>query len=116
MYRKSLTCIGKLSGNPLTEFPSEAAALDGADHALRKFGNHMVPYVCKHCGEWHLSPANRQTPSATSTSCYGRSGKVKATYASQEDAKRRAKILEDEEGLRLRAYACQCRGWHLTKG
>lgn len=116
MYRKSHTCTGKLSGKPLTEYPSEEMALNGAAYALRKFGNSMVPYRCDACGWWHLAPADRQTPSSTSSSCRGRNGQPKATYDSESDARRRAEILEDEQGVRLQTYRCDCGGWHLTKG
>lgn len=116
MSRKSITCTGKVSKAALTEYESEAEALEGAQYAFFRYGQQNVPYRCKQCGLWHLSPANRQTPSSTCGVCQGQDGRPKASYASQQDAERRAEILRREQGLQLRAYACDYGGWHLTKG
>lgn len=116
MSRKSMTCIGKVSKAALTEYDSEAEALEGAQFALARHAQQNVPYCCKKCGLWHLSPASRQTPSTTCGVCQSREGRPKATYPSQRDAERRAEILRREQGLQLRAYPCDEGGWHLTKG
>jgi len=115
MSRKSTTCIGKVSKNPLTEYDSEAEALGGASYAIERYGQHNVPYRCNRCRLWHLSPANRQTPSVTCGVCHGQDGRPKATYASEQDAERRAAILFREQGVQLRTYECDHGGWHLTK-
>ncbi len=115
MYRKSPICVGKVSRQPLTEYDSEAAALEGVRHAPERHGTHNVAYRCQKCGGWHLSPVERQTPSVTCGVCCGQDGRPKATYASERDAERRAEILLRERGVVLRAYACEHGGWHLTK-
>jgi hypothetical protein len=115
MARKSIICTGKVSRTALTEYDSEAEALEGARYALDRYGQHNVPYRCNRCSLWHLSPANRQTPSTTCDVCHGQDGRPKATYATQQDAERRAAILLSEQGVELRAYPCDHGGWHLTK-
>ena len=115
MSRKSTTCIGKVSTSPLTEYDSEAEAFEGARYALDRYGQHNIPYRCRKCGLWHLSPADRQTPSVTRGVCQGQDGRPKATHASGRDAERRAAILLRERGVKLRAYECDHGGWHLTK-
>lgn len=116
MSTQSTTCIGRISGKPLTAYASAAEAEDGARFAQERYGAPMVPYPCDRCGWWHLSPADRQTPSSTCATCRGRDGRLKASYASQDDAERRASILHRERGVRLQAYLCAFGGWHLTKG
>lgn len=116
MSRKSDVCMGRVSGKPLTEYGSQYEAQQGADHAEMKYGRRLVPYACSRCGLWHLSPADRQTPSEPCGACFGRDGRNKATYGSRTDAERRAEILRDDQGVQLRAYVCPSgRGWHLTK-
>ncbi len=116
MPNKSLTCMGAVSKAPLTEYISEHDALGGARYALERFGNHLVPYRCRRCRYWHLSPSERQTPGTTCSSCHGRDGRPKASYQSEEAATRRAFILQRERHVTLRAYQCPYGGWHLTKG
>ena len=111
----SRSCFGKVSEKPLIEYVSESDALDGAEYTHRKYGSRMVPYRCATCDWWHLSPTNRQTPNSTCV-CTGRDGRPKASYASDEDAERRAEILQEERGVKLGVYRCNQGGWHLTKG
>ena len=48
--------------------------------------------------------------------CTGSDGRPKDAYETQEDARRRADILREEQGLSLRAYECDDgHDWHLTK-
>lgn len=112
----SLTCVGKVSGKPLKEFDSEQEASDAADYARSSYNNNLLPYRCGRCNKWHLSPAERQTPSEKCGFCVGSDGRPKDTYRTEEDARRRASIICKEKGLYLRPYPCECgSGWHLTK-
>jgi len=113
---KSRTCIGKVSGKPLTEYQSELDAEDGADHIRSEYGRKLVPYECDKCGQWHLAPANRQTPSSKCPVCTGTNNKPKESYRNRTEAQRRADILRKEQGAMLRVYACKFGyGWHLTR-
>lgn len=115
-FRKSDTCTGRRSGQPLTEYDTEADALCGAGYAQREYGSLLVPYRCDRCSCWHLSPASRHTPCRQCHRCVGRDGRSKAAYTDREAAERRAEILLEEQGVRLRAYPCDYGGgWHLTK-
>lgn len=115
-HRKSTTCTGKISGKPLTEYDSEFDARQGADYARYAHAKDVSPYRCPRCSKWHLAPTSRQTPSTTCYSCTGKDGRPKAAYATEQDAERRAEILAAEQGVHLRAYACDLGdGWHLTK-
>lgn len=115
-FSKSATCIGRVSGKPLTAYSSRSAADDGAAYARTKFGNAMTPYHCERCREWHLAPAARQTPGEPCGSCVGRDREPKIAYESYEYAERRAEILVRERGVWLKVYACPSGGgWHLTK-
>ncbi len=117
MVMKSQTCIGKVSGKPLTEYDSKREAQEGADHARSKYGRKLLPYQCDTCGLWHLAPEGRQTPSRKCPICTGTDGKPKETYRNEDEAQRRADILRREQGAELRVYACEHgHGWHLTKG
>ncbi len=113
MFPKSNTCTGKVSGVPLTEYPDEGSARAGAEYASARHGRELVPYRCSRCSAWHLSPAGRQTPSRTSA-CTDHSGRPKAAYDSRDDAERRAELVRDDGGPRVRAYSCGCGSWHLT--
>lgn len=115
--RKSTICIGKTSGQSVTEYDSEYEANDGAAHARLAYGHDLVPYLCNRCDLWHLAPRSRQTPSTTCRHCTGADGRLKEAYGTEQDAERRAEILRAERGIRLRAYPCEYgQGWHLTKG
>jgi hypothetical protein len=117
MSLKSETCVGRVSGKPLTEYDSEAEARDGADHARQRYGRSLVPYECDTCGKWHLSPASRQTPSSACPVCRGADGKAKESYRNEREARRRASIIRGEQGADLQVYACEHgHGWHLTSG
>jgi len=117
MSGKSPICRGRKTGRPLTEYDSEQEALEGAEYARRRYGNEMVPYRCETCGKWHLSPADRRTPSYPCPYCRGADGKSKESYLTEEDARRRARILRREQSARLRVYPCpHGQGWHLTRG
>jgi hypothetical protein len=114
---KSNSCFSKRTGEPLTEYYSEGDAWEGAEYANNQYGNNLIPYQCKKCEFWHLSPKDRQTPSQKCFDCTDGSGKCKRLYYSEEDAERRADILYEEEGVNLEVYECPHNdGWHLTKG
>jgi hypothetical protein len=116
MSLKSKTCTGKKTGKPLTEYGSESEAREAALYAGAEYKRTLTPYLCPACGKWHLSPANRQTPSKRCAFCTGSDGQPKDAYATEPDAKRRASIIRKESGVSLRAYPCQYgNGWHLTK-
>ena len=116
MSIKSEICVGKATGKPLTEFDSESEAREGAAHARERFGRELLPYTCDACGLWHLSPAERQTPSRKCAQCTGTDGQLKDTYRNEAEAQRRADILRREQGADLRVYACEYgSGWHLTR-
>jgi len=114
--RKSVTCIGKTSRTPVTEYDCQEDAQNGANHARLAYGTDLVPYQCSQCRLWHLAPRSRQTPSTTCHYCNGGDGRPKESYASEQDADRRAAILRTERGISLRSYPCEYgQGWHLTK-
>lgn len=104
----SSICVNS-RGKPRRAYPDRSAAEAGAAHVLAAHGNRMVPYRCSRCSAWHLSPAERYTPSFYSSEC------SKQAYESEHAAVRRAQILEQERGTRLRVYECpHGEGWHLT--
>jgi hypothetical protein len=115
-HRKSKTCTGNKTGKPLTEYDTESEARETALYASAEYKRNLTPYLCQTCNKWHLSPANRQTPSKKCAFCAGSDGQSKDAYATEQDAKRRAAIIRKESGVSLRTYACQYgNGWHLTK-
>lgn len=117
MSEKSQTCFGKVSGKPLTVYRSRAEADESARYVEGRYGRAMVSYQCETCGEWHLSPSERQTSSTQRGCCIDRNGRPKAAYASRKGAERRAAILLREQGVSLSVYPCpNGGGWHLTKG
>ena len=117
MVNKSVTCVGRKSGKPLVEYPTEREALEGTDYSRNRYGTRMVPSLCDTCGMWHLSPESRQTPSHKCALCTSADGKKKDSYRTEEDAWRRAAILRKEQGAVLRVYRCEHGdGWHLTRG
>ena len=114
---KSNTCFSSTTGKPLSVYSSKSTAQKGADYVNQEYDNNLVPYQCKTCKKWHLSPKDRQTPSKVCPKCISRNGKRKALYKSQNDADNRASILAKEQGVDLLVYKCpHNRGWHLTKG
>lgn len=117
MNRKSPSCMTRKTGRPLTEYDSKIEAKSAANFANKNFtGNDLVPYKCNRCGFWHLSPADRQTPSKTCSVCRGADGKLKEAYLNESTAKQRAELLCKEQGVTLKVYECEHgNGWHLTK-
>ncbi len=116
MDRKSLTCMNRRTGKPLTEYDSEYEAIDAAEYVNRTYRLNLVPYKCHKCGLWHLSPKNRQTPSKKCYNCLDAAGAPKDLYRTREIAERRAEILYYEKGVSLNIYKCPyANGWHLTK-
>ena len=116
MGLKSETCIGKMTGKPLTEYDSLQEAEEGADYAKKTYRSNFVPYRCETCGMWHLSPKGRQTPSEKCPFCKGANGQAKDAYRNQREAQRRADILRKEQGVSLKVYACEhSNAWHLTR-
>ena len=104
----SSTCVNS-RGKPRRVYPDRSSAEEGAGYALSAYGNRMVPYRCCHCSSWHLCPTGRHTPSFYCSAC------SKQAYESEDAAERRARILEQERGTRLRVYECpHGEGWHLT--
>lgn len=96
-------------GEPRRAYPNRASAEEGAEYVLRRYSNRMEPYRCDRCGDWHLCPAERHTPSHA---CYACS---KQAYESATAAENRARIIQSERGVRLRVYECpHYVGWHLT--
>jgi hypothetical protein len=120
MSKKSSTCNGKKSGNPLTEYNSFEDAEEGADYANANYGSNLVPYLCQICNQWHLSPKDRQTEVVNSDdgydcNCVGSDGTPKDLYRTQKDATQRAKCLYEDNGIRLQVYKCdETSMWHLT--
>lgn len=116
-FRKSTQCVGKGSGQYVTEYDSLEEAQAGAEHVRARYGSDLVPYSCHRCGLWHLAPRDRRTPSTPCLYCHGADGRPKDAYDTPGDAERRADILYREQGLSLRVYECpHGQGWHLTKG
>jgi len=117
MNNKSRTCTSSRNGNALTEYFTEAQAEDSALYIKNTYGKVMVPYCCKQCGRWHLSPQDRQTPSTTCSYCLDSHQQHKELYHTENDALRRANIIQEAKGIQLRVYECPWQqGWHLTKG
>lgn len=117
MPSKSRTCMGKQTGQPLTEYATELEAALAADHIERAYGRKMVPYRCQRCSQWHHASANRHTPSRPCHRCVGRNGQPKESYRNEHEAKQRAEILRSEQRVNLRVYSCpHGDGWHLTRG
>jgi len=113
---KSTTCYNTRNGQPLHTYFSEGEALDGADYVKKKYGSVQEPYHCEKCGQWHLSPKDRQTPSKACVCCMGSAGTLKDLYETKEAAQARAKIIERERGITLTIYKCPHQnGYHLTQ-
>ena len=111
-----MTCLAKKTGRPLSVYLSKAEAQEAARHVKKTYGHSLTAYRCDSCGQWHLSPKERQTPSQPCPHCRGSDGKAKAAYRTEMDARQRAKILAKEQGVNLTVYACEFgQGWHLTK-
>lgn len=101
-------CMSR-QGKPLSAYPTETSAFEGAAYVQNRYGNKMKPYRCQKCSLWHLSPEVRSTPNHHCNGC------SKLAYDSEEAAERRAEILSQEQGVSLRVYWCPYdEGWHLT--
>ena len=112
---KSTTCFNTRNGQPLHTYYSESEALDGADYVKKKYGSRQEPYQCEKCGNWHLSPKERQTPSKACIYCLGSDKTLKGLYETKEAARSRARIIELERGITLGIYKCPHQnGYHLT--
>lgn len=113
---KSETCFGKISGQPLSVYFTEFEAQSCADYSNEVYDNKLVPYQCNKCRYWHLSPKQRVTPSQKCDWCIGSDGSYKDTYRNKAEAKTRARIRFEEDGVELKVYKCKYgNGWHLTK-
>ena len=114
---KSNTCFSPKTGKSLSVYPSHSAAIHGADYANSQYDSNLVPYQCKTCKKWHLSPEDRHTPNKVCSKCIGSNGRQKALYVTKRAATNRADILAKEQQVDLIVYQCpHSRGWHLTKG
>ena len=114
---KSKSCVSSQTGKPVTVYPSEYQAQQGAYYVNAEYGEQMSPYKCHKCGLWHLSPIKRQTPSSKCTTCTDRNGHYKELYISKKAAELRAEIIKNEKNVVLGVYRCPNEnGWHLTKG
>lgn len=115
MYNKSRTCKGKISGTYLNEYVSEEEAQSHADY----LNNNSVPYKCKTCNMWHLSPKDRNIPgraSGVDCGCKDSFGRKKELYITKSSAEQRAVMIGKEKGIALSVYKCKKgQGWHLTK-
>lgn len=112
MVFDSNTCFK--NDRPLKAYDCETSALEGTVYVKNRYGTEQVPYLCKKCGYLHLSPKERHTQNHKS-SCLDSSGEPKAAYETQEDAEKRASIIFNEKGKKLRVYRCDmCGFWHLT--
>lgn len=110
----STTCQGR-NGKFLKVAKTEKEAREFAAYVKQRYGNEQVPYYCKNCGGWHLSPKERQTPGSYGCGCCDESGNAKVLYNTKESAEKRAKILLKEQGKKLYIYRCPTlSGWHLT--
>jgi hypothetical protein len=111
---KSATCFGH-NGQPISEYASRREALEAAEYANTTYRKKLVPYECDRCGQWHLSPIERQTPSSIRCKCLDRYGMPKALYDTKDGATKRARILSKEKGLGLTVYQCpHSQGFHLS--
>ncbi len=110
-------CISNRTGKPLQSYATASDASYYAKISGEKYGNNLTYYCCQQCGQYHLAPSERYTPSSNCYECsWSNSSKPKKLYPSEEIAQRRAEIIYQENGVRLRAYPCPYHdGYHLTK-
>jgi len=105
MSRVNSRCRAK----PIQEYDFKNEATQAAIHAERTYGTKLTPYLCDKCGNWHLSPTNRVTPSVECKFCH------KQLYPTRQCAKTRANCIQKDRGVSLSVYQCPCGdGWHLT--
>lgn len=113
---KSETCLGKVSGKPLSSYYTEFEAQSAAEYAKNVYDDELAPYKCQRCDYWHLSPKCRMTPSQKCSRCTSAIGEYKNSYPRSKEARLRASIIYDEKGIELEVYKCRYgNGWHLTK-
>lgn len=109
-------CVNTKTGKPRVSYNTEYQAELRAQELSLKYGE-QHPYRCNDCGQWHLSPKSRQTPSKECSYCTDSDGNPKQLYFQKGDAHKRADILQAERGIYLDVYECsELEGWHLTKG
>lgn len=114
---KSDSCFGKVSGKPLSFYYTEFESQIAAEYSKNIYGNELTPYECQRCSYWHLSPKARMTPSKKCNWCTAADGEYKNSYRTIKEARLRAKIIYEEQGIDLKVYECKYgEGWHLTKG
>lgn len=82
MYESEI-CIGAVSQKPLKAYESELEAEQAAEYVLTEYKRKMVPYKCSKCGDWHLTPQGRLTPSRTCPYCIDSYGAPKQAYESE---------------------------------
>jgi len=113
---KSNTCFKK-NGEPLSVYLSKIEAERSAAHEkIRNRELELVPYLCHKCGEYHLSPKDKQTPCKLCSDCIDSNGNPKELYETLEAARRRAIIIRNTRGIKLSIYHCHYQqGYHLTK-
>lgn len=99
---KSNSCYSRATKKPLIEYATEADAGRAAQHMLKKFSKSFVPYRCKKCRFWHLSPLSRWTPSEKCPVCISGDGIPKDSYRSESQAETRANIIYNERGISLK--------------
>ena len=124
--RKSTTCFGKATSQPLTEYDTLEAAQSSAKYVHEKYGNStkpmMVPYQCQQCSYWHLAPPTSSSSSGgrgaantrpsyntpkKSTNCYGKvSGEILTAYDTQSEANDAAQYVFEKYGNTMISYKC----------
>jgi hypothetical protein len=110
-------CVNTKTGKSRVSYSTEYEAELRAQELSLKYDGEQNPYRCNDCGQWHLSPKSRQTPSKECSYCTDSDGNPKQLYFKKGDAHKRADILQSERGVYLEVYECPIQsGWHLTKG
>jgi hypothetical protein len=110
-------CVNIKTGKSRVSYSTEYEAELRAQELSLKYDGEQNPYRCNDCGQWHLSPKSRQTPSKECSYCTDSDGNPKQLYFKKGDAHKRADILQSERGVYLEVYECPIQsGWHLTKG
>lgn len=106
MVRK--VCLTR-EGKPRAEYEFREDAEESAAWTFMKHGLQLVPYRCDNCRNWHLTPAERNTPSKFCKKC-GKEG-----YDDEFSALIRADLIFKERRVKLKTYRCpHGTRWHLT--
>lgn len=110
-------CTSNKTGKLLQSYSTETEATYYAKISSERYGKSLTYYHCEKCNQYHLTPSDHFTPSSDCYSCsWSDSSKPKKLYSSEEIAQRRADIIYQENGVRLRVYPCPHHvGYHLTK-